>query len=126
MATSRLTAEEVCNWEETLDMIGSANSIPKTVLGIAGVAPDHDIDTFYDGGDIPVYMSGSGSVVFGVVKTGYDESWHTEHSYFDNRPSIQGKKADLIIQDELWTCPYCYALNYVKVGHCHHCAGPRR
>ena len=29
-------------------------------------------------------------------------------------------------EKECWDCPYCGALNYTKVGHCHHCASPRR
>ncbi len=107
MAMYKLTAEEVQAWD------GEG-------LGYACLAPDLDIDTYYNG-DMPVYISGSGCVYFND-----DGSWRTENSYFDMRPSIQGKTVDLIVEDELWTCPYCYALNYVKVGHCHHCAGPRR
>lgn len=107
MATRRLTAEEVQAWD------GKG-------LGFACLAPDHDIDTYYND-ELPVYISSSGSVYFNN-----DGSWRTEHNWFDTRPSIQGKTADLIVEDELWTCPYCGAGNYVKVGHCHHCASPRR
>ena len=92
MATYRLTSREV-------DFIAAGSTLPKEVLGVACLAPDHDIDTFYDGGMVTCYMGS---------------------------PSVKREIIIPPVETDLWTCPYCYALNYVKVGHCHHCAGPRR
>lgn len=42
-------------------------------LGIAGLLPDHDIDTAYATGvSIPVYTKGSGAVVWAMFKTNID------------------------------------------------------
>ena len=42
-------------------------------LGIAGLLPNHDIDTVYSAGtSIPVYTKGSGAVVWALFKTNID------------------------------------------------------
>ena len=42
-----------------------------TCVGVVGCAPGHDIDTAYSTGDMmPVYMTGSGAVVWVRLKTG--------------------------------------------------------
>ena len=42
-------------------------------LGIAGLLPNHDIDTVYaEGTSIPVYTKGCGAVVWGMFKTNVD------------------------------------------------------
>ena len=42
-------------------------------LGIAGLLPNHDIDTVYSAGtSIPVYTKGSGAVVWAMFKTNID------------------------------------------------------
>ena len=70
------------------------------ILGVA-FQTDHDIDTVFES-DTPLWDQMIGNM------------------------SVSRKVFLPPDTKETWTCPYCAAMNYTKIGHCYHCASPRR